>query len=72
LQKPLTDQAIEALNKEFADLFEKRPLMVTSPLKAEKNEPDTLHLPRLTCGPHRRNFGRLRQLIDGINGADQR
>jgi hypothetical protein len=29
-------------------------------------------LPRLTCGPHRRNFGRLRQLIDGINGADQR
>jgi uncharacterized protein (TIGR00730 family) len=72
LQRPLTDQAIDRLNKEFADLFEKRPLMVTSPLKPEKNEPDTLHLPRLTCGPHRRNFGRLRQLIDGINGADQR
>jgi uncharacterized protein (TIGR00730 family) len=72
LQKPLTDQAIEGLNKEFADLFEKRPLMVTSPLKPEKNEPDTLHLPRITCGPHRRNFGRLRQLIEGINDAEQR
>jgi uncharacterized protein (TIGR00730 family) len=72
LQKPLTDQAIERLNKEFIDLFEKRPLVVTSPLKPEKNEPDTLHLPRLTCGPHRRNFGRLRQLIDGINGAEER
>jgi uncharacterized protein (TIGR00730 family) len=72
LQKPLTDQAIERLNKEFTDLFEKRPLVVTSPLKPEKNEPDTLHLPRLTCGPHRRNFGRLRQLIDGINAAELR
>ena len=72
LQKPLTDHAIEGLKEEFADLFEKRPLIVTSPLKAEKNEPDTLHLPRLTCGPHRRNFGRLRQLIDRINWAEQR
>jgi uncharacterized protein (TIGR00730 family) len=72
LQKPLTDQAIERLNHEFADLFEKRPLVVTSPLKPERNEPDTLHLPRLTCGPHRRDFGRLRQLIDAINSAEER
>jgi uncharacterized protein (TIGR00730 family) len=72
LQRQLTDQAIERLNDEFVDLFEKRPLVVTSPLKPEQNEPDTLHLPRLTCGPHRRNFGRMRQLIDGINGAAER
>jgi uncharacterized protein (TIGR00730 family) len=72
LQKPLTYQAIERLNHEFVDLFEKRPLVVTSPLKPERNEPDTLHLPRLTCGPHRRNFGRLRQLIDAINSAAER
>jgi uncharacterized protein (TIGR00730 family) len=72
LQRQLTDQAIERLNNEFVDLFEKRPLVVTSPLKPEQNEPDTLHLPRLTCGPHRRNFGRMRQLIDGINGAAER
>jgi uncharacterized protein (TIGR00730 family) len=70
LQHQLTDKAVATLNKEFADLFERRPLAVTSVLKAEKNEPDILHLHRLTCGPHRRNFGRLRQLIDAINTAE--
>jgi uncharacterized protein (TIGR00730 family) len=72
LERQLTDQAIEQLNHEFADLLEKRPLVATTPLKAEKNEPDTLHMPRLICGPHRRNFGRMRQLIDGINRAEER
>ena len=71
LQHQLTDNAIARLNEAFADLFERRPLAVTSVLKAEKNEPDILHLHRLTCGPHRRNFGRLRQLIDAINAADR-
>jgi hypothetical protein len=27
-------------------------------------------LPRLIGGPHRRNFGRMRQLIDAINLAE--
>jgi hypothetical protein len=70
LQRQLTDKAITRLNEEFADLFERRPLAVANPLKAEKNEPDILHLQRLTCGPHRRNFGRMRQLIDAMNEAE--
>jgi uncharacterized protein (TIGR00730 family) len=70
LQHQLTDKTITRLNEGFADLFERRPLAVANPLKAEKNEPDILHLQRLTCGPHRRNFGRMRQLIDAINEAE--
>ena len=70
LQHELSDQAIARLNRDFADLFDRRPLSASTPLKPEKNEPDILHLPRLVGGPHRRNFGRLRQLIDAINVAE--
>ena len=70
LQNQLQPQAVARLNEEFSDLFEKRPLSDGSALKPEKNEPDILHLPRLMGRPHRRNFGRLRQLIDAINVAE--
>jgi uncharacterized protein (TIGR00730 family) len=70
LQNRLRSGAIARLNKEFSDLFERRPLSDGGALKAEKNELDILHLPRLIGGPHRRNFGRLRQLIDAINRAE--
>jgi hypothetical protein len=39
-------------------------------LKPEKNEPELSNMPRLVAGSHRRNFGRLRQLIDAINQAE--
>ena len=34
------------------------------------NEPDIAHLPRLICTPHRRNFGRMRLLLDAVNAAE--
>ena len=70
LQKQLTNAAIIRLNEAFADLLERRPLSASGPLKPEKNEPDVFHMPRLICGPHRRSFGRMRQLIDAINAAE--
>lgn len=70
LRKQLTDAAIVQLNHKFADLFERRPLSSSGPLKPEKNEPDIIHLPRLVVGPHLRNFGRMRQLINAINAAE--
>jgi hypothetical protein len=39
-------------------------------LKQEQNEPELLNLPRLIAGSHRRNFGRLRQLLDAVNEAE--
>jgi hypothetical protein len=34
------------------------------------NEPEIMTLPRLVFTPHRRSFGRFRQLIDAINRTD--
>jgi hypothetical protein len=39
-------------------------------LPQEKNEPEILSLPRLVLYPHRRSFGRFRQLLDAINHAE--
>jgi hypothetical protein len=41
-------------------------------LPQEQNEPEILHLPRLILTPHRRDFGRFRELIDAINTAADR
>jgi hypothetical protein len=39
-------------------------------LPQERNEREVLALPRLISCPHRRSFGRFRQLIDAINRAE--
>ena len=70
LNEQLSPGAIEDLNRKFSDLFETAPMRLGRALKQEKNEPELYHLPRLVAGPHRRNFGRLRQLIDAINQAE--
>jgi uncharacterized protein (TIGR00730 family) len=70
LHRQLTSGAVEDLNKSFSDLFESTPLRKSRALKPEKNEPELSNMPRLLAGSHRRNFGRLRQLLDAINEAE--
>jgi hypothetical protein len=70
LQRQLTPEAVQRLNKAFSDLLEGAPLRTSRALKQEKNEPELSHMPRLVAGSHRRNFGRLRQLLDAINQAE--
>ncbi|MBV9104550.1 MAG: TIGR00730 family Rossman fold protein [Verrucomicrobia bacterium] len=70
LQRQVTPDAVQSLNKAFSDLFESAPLRTSRALKPEKNEPELINMPRLVAGSHRRNFGRLRQLIDAINQAE--
>src|SRR5258708_31214284 len=70
LERSISAQAIEELNHDFADLLNRQPLHAGKPLRQERDEPELSRLPRLICGPHRRNFGRMRQLIDAINGAE--
>jgi uncharacterized protein (TIGR00730 family) len=70
LERSISDRAIQELNQQFSDLFERQPLHAGKPLKQERDEPELSRLPRLICGPHRRNFGRMRQLIDAINRAE--
>jgi len=69
LNRQLTPAAIEKIAADFADLLQGRPVMASGALPEEQNEPDLAGVPRLVLSPHRRNFGRVRQLIDAVNVA---
>jgi len=70
LQRQLTAEAIQDLNKRFSDLLDGGPLRGSRALKQEQNEAELMNLPRLVAGSHRRNFGRLRQMLDAVNEAE--
>ena len=67
LNQRLSDARLGELNQKFADLIRTGDIVQTAALRQEKNEPNIMHLPRLILTPHRRTFGRFRQLIDAIN-----
>jgi uncharacterized protein (TIGR00730 family) len=69
LSRALSPEAIVDLNDKFSDLVRAGAIVQTGALRQEKNEPDIWNLPRLVLTPHRRAFGRFRQLIDAINLA---
>ena len=70
LTQRLTSSAVDELNRTFADLVRKGKIVQGTALPQEKNEPEIWDLPRLILKPHRRDFGRFRQLIDAVNLAE--
>ena len=60
--------AIAALNEDFADLIDGEPIHIIPPTPPEQEETVHLELPRIAFGFNRRDYGRLRQLIDVLNG----
>lgn len=66
----LSEFAIEKLNADFDDLLETGRIAQGHALPEEANEPELADIPRLILQPHRRNFGRLRLLLDAINDAE--
>jgi hypothetical protein len=68
----LSDKALVDLNHKFEDVVRKGEIVQGTALPSEKNEPEISDLPRLILIPHRRGFGRFRQLIDAINEASVR
>ncbi len=71
LVRPLSKEKLADLNTSFADLLRRGQIVQSKALPPEKNEPEIWELPRLIFSPHRRNFGRFRQLIDSINCSDK-
>ena len=68
LQSPLPPQRISTLEQDFTDLL--RPggrIRLSGPLPAEADQPHLAHLPRLVIDFSRRDFARLRRLIDAVN-----
>ncbi len=60
--------AIAALNEDFADIVNGEPIKVISPTPEEIEDSTHLDLVRIAFGFNRRDYGRLRQLIDVLNG----
>jgi uncharacterized protein (TIGR00730 family) len=60
--------AIDALNEDFADIISGERIKIIPPTPEEIEDADHLDLPRLAFGFNRRDYGRVRQLIDVLNG----
>ncbi|HEY5995702.1 MAG TPA: TIGR00730 family Rossman fold protein [Candidatus Deferrimicrobiaceae bacterium] len=58
---------VEGLDILFADILEEGVFRLSDPLPEESNEPELADLPRLVFRFNRRDFGRLRLLIDALN-----
>jgi len=61
--------AVSALEDEFRDILAAGGMKIGSALPEEVEEPTLADFPRLTLTFNRRDFGRLRQLIDALNRA---
>jgi len=66
----LSESRIAELNEQFSDILRHGAIVQSEALIQEMNEPEIVALPRLVFTPHRRSFGRFRQLIDAINRTD--
>ena len=67
LSKPLTDEHVKKLNKDFSDLIENGSMRLS---KALPEEEELEELQRLIFHHTKWDFGRLRCLIDAINDAN--
>ena len=68
LKHPPTDSALAAMNEDFADLIVGTPIRRIEPTPEEVEDGDQLELSRIAFGFNRRDYGRLRQLVDVLNG----
>jgi uncharacterized protein (TIGR00730 family) len=68
LTSALGPEAIRKLTDQFHDIIPPGGKIAASgALEAEREDADVIHLPRLVIDFNRKNFGRLRSLIDSIN-----
>ncbi len=67
LHRTPSPEAIAGLNQDFADIIAGPPLQAIPATPEEREDDDFPHLPRLAFGFDRRQYGRLRQLIDALN-----
>jgi len=67
LQQTLSESRLAEINDRFHDILISGRFTLGKPLPEEKDESELAALPRLIFHFNRRNFGRLRQLIDAIN-----
>ena len=62
-----SDSAVRAMNEDFADINQGPRIKCIAPTPEEVKDNDHLDLPRIAFGFNRRDYGRLRQLVDVLN-----
>jgi len=62
-----SESALEAMNEDFADIVIGPEIKRIDPTPEELADDDCVDLPRIGFGFNRRDYGRLRQLIDVLN-----
>ena len=62
-----TDELMKTLKDDFSDLVKSGGFSTSGPLPSEEDEPELAALPRIVFRHGRKDFGRLRQLIDALN-----
>ena len=67
LKRAPSDAALEGLNDDFADIVTEQKIKIIEPTPEEREDEDVVELPRIAFGFNRRDYGRLRQLIDVLN-----
>ncbi len=67
LRRPLADAALARIRDDFSDILASGSFHVGTSLPDEENEPRLAGLPRLIFRFNRKNFGRLRMLIDFVD-----
>ena len=70
LNRQISDAHLSKLNKDFSDICMNSSLERITATKAEIEDKDLPDKPRLAFQFARRDFGRLRQLIDAINAVE--
>jgi hypothetical protein len=69
LQESLSEPQLAQINERFGDILAAGRFTHGLPLPEEKDEPGLAEFPRLIFAFNRRSYGRLRQLIDYLNGT---
>ena len=68
LTSPISQQAVEECNELFHEMLTPgSSIYLSGPLPSEEDEPELANLPRLIIDFNRKDFGKLRALIDFIN-----
>ena len=67
LRHPLSPTAIDALNEDFADIIVGQKIHAIEPTPEEREDHQFLELPRIAMEFNRKDYGRLRQMIDVLN-----
>lgn len=70
MQHRLSEKHVHRMDTEFADVLASGKFEQSAALQGENGEPEIAHLPRLVFQPHKRNFGRLRKVLDSVNDPE--